>query len=467
MEALILVPGIEGSRLSLAGSEIWPPAIQEYLSGYTHLAELRNPQTVATGIIDAVSCVQVYKPLMDDLQAAAASIGGTSVDAFYDWRKNISTYATGALVQAIDRSVKAGATSVTLVCHSMGGLIGRLLLESGNFNNTSWFKKITKFVGICVPNLGAPFAIAEALGLEGSITGVRPADIRTFSADPNYPAAYQCFPVPGYDVLWDASDGAPTPVNIYSRAGATKFGLTWSNVQAAQDSWNLLDITCRPPGVQYILFGGQNYSTDERFIYNGGANWTTIPDMNGDGTVPIWSSLEAPVPHYSFVGDHLGIFTTYGFRQTLFEVLGATVMPRAYITDRSGVALMINKMIFDPSETIEILIVPDFPAGEINGKLIIERANNLLATEFVLYDGGISVDYTGPVARFLPLRMPAPSVPGAYRISFTGSTHTSAATASRGFAVSKVYAPNPVIVSPRAARIKRKVKHKRKKASSR
>jgi hypothetical protein len=461
MEALILVPGIEGSRLSLAGTEIWPPTVPEYVFGYPHIAELRNTHTIATGVIDAVSCVQVYKPIMDDLDKIAASLGGTHVDAFYDWRKDLLSFSTGVLAQTVDRSVKAGATSVTLVCHSMGGLVGRLLLESGKYNTATWFNKINKFVGICTPNVGAPVAVAEALGLEGS-NGISPTDARTLCGDPNYPAAYQCFPAPGYDVLWDASGGTATPVDIYSTAGATKFGLTQSNIKAALNSWSHLHLSRPPRGVQYFLFGGQNYSTDEKFIYNGGTSWDSETDASGDGTVPVWSSLAGPVTHYSFVGDHLGILKVYAFRQKLYEVLGATIMPTVYISDRSGVAITINKMVFAPAEMVEILIVPDFPTSEINGKLAIARANNVLGTEFVPYDGGISIEYKGPVVKFLPLQISAPSAPGAYKISFIGPTHASAAATGAGFAVTTKSRANPIIVSQRTAPVAGRKRSKQK-----
>jgi hypothetical protein len=136
-------------------------------------------------------------------------------------------------------------------------------------------------------------------------------------------------------------------------------------------------------------------------------------------------------------------------------------MPSVYVTDRSGVAITINKMVFAPAETIEVLLVPDFPAGEINGRLGIARANNMLGTEFVPYDGGLSVEYKGPVMKFLPLKISAPSVPGAYRISFTGPTHASAAATTAGFAVSRKAGANPVIVSQRKARVGRRKIRKR------
>ena len=67
----------------------------------------------------------------------------------------------------------------------MGGLVARTLLEGSKYKAQKWFKRITRMVSVCVPQVGAPLAVGRALGLEGSMSiqppdmdrcGLRPAD---------------------------------------------------------------------------------------------------------------------------------------------------------------------------------------------------------------------------------------------------------------------------------------------------
>jgi hypothetical protein len=191
MEVIFLVPGIEGSRLSLGTEEIWPPTPWEAVTGYHRIDKLLDSKTIATGIIDEVtSFYPVYKPLMEKLDEIASAIGAKRVNFFYDWRPDfwISTApfvpASELLAKAIEKSVRDGASSITLVCHSMGSLVARLVLESPKYKNEDWFKKILRFIGLCGPHLGAPVALGRALASEGSSTGVSAEDIKRIADDP-------------------------------------------------------------------------------------------------------------------------------------------------------------------------------------------------------------------------------------------------------------------------------------------
>jgi hypothetical protein len=207
MEAIILIPGILGSKLRLSTEEIWPPSLGEVLGNhYTRVAKLRNPSATAAGIIDEYTVFfQIYRPIMSELDSIAGALGATRLDFYYDWRNDLwdrrvtppSIPASELLAQAIDRSVRNGASSVILVAHSMGGLVARLVLESGKYNRTRWFSKISKFIAVCVPQVGAPLAVARALGLSGSTT-ISASDMKLLTGDPRFPAAYQLFPAPAY-----------------------------------------------------------------------------------------------------------------------------------------------------------------------------------------------------------------------------------------------------------------------------
>ena len=188
MEAIILVHGIKGAVLSLGAEIVWPPAIPEAIFGYERIDKLLDPACVPTAIIDSVGCFPVYQPLNDDLSTICNDIGAQKEVFVYDWRLDIYNKTADALARKIEQLAHSGATAITLVCHSMGGLVGRLLLESGTYSNKPWFSNIKRFVGVCCPNLGAPIALSQCLGLESS-DGVSGSDLKRFAADPRYPAA--------------------------------------------------------------------------------------------------------------------------------------------------------------------------------------------------------------------------------------------------------------------------------------
>ena len=137
MEAIFLVPGIEGSRLNLGTEEIWPPTLSEGVFGYHRIDKLLDPRAVATAIIDQVTFLYpVYKPLIEELNKIAAALRTKIILFPYDWRPDLwtstppFTAASELLARAIEQSVRDGASSVTLVCHSMGCLVARLVIES-------------------------------------------------------------------------------------------------------------------------------------------------------------------------------------------------------------------------------------------------------------------------------------------------------------------------------------------------
>jgi hypothetical protein len=126
MRAVIFVPGNPGSKMSLAGAgEIWPPDIMDITFGYQKVANLLDPNVVATGIIDTIllPCAQFYQPIDSNLTDICARLSAAYAVFPYDWRKNIS-HSAHSLADAIqDLCTKnPSVNDITLVCHSNGGL---------------------------------------------------------------------------------------------------------------------------------------------------------------------------------------------------------------------------------------------------------------------------------------------------------------------------------------------------------
>ena len=287
METIILVPGGGGSRLTFKGQEIWPPTSGEVAGGYQHLTELQDSRVKVAKIVDAVPkvfpCYQVYKPLQDDLNTIAKSRGLRRLDFPYDWRKDIFS-AANKLASKITSCVNKGSTSVTLVCHSMGNLVARLVLESGDYPNVS--DKITKYIGICGPHCGVPRILEYVLGLKDWL-GISAPDMKTpKTPNPDFPSCYQCLPFQGDQALSNVHSTPPEVKDFYLPAVATEFDLSHDNLDAAKRVQAKLNFNNRPATAHYILIAGTDQDTDEKVEYDETVFFGVPTDYLGDGTNP-------------------------------------------------------------------------------------------------------------------------------------------------------------------------------------
>lgn len=124
---VLVLPGIMGSELSLAGSNpqlLWISTVRLFLGGFEQLrldALGANPfgsgtEVVATGYIQ-----QTYAKLVMTL----LSKGWQTEVGYYDWRKSLESSA-----RLLDRHLHQhyGNRRVHIIAHSMGGLVARLAL---------------------------------------------------------------------------------------------------------------------------------------------------------------------------------------------------------------------------------------------------------------------------------------------------------------------------------------------------
>jgi hypothetical protein len=332
------------------------------------------------------------------------------------------------LASMIADCVNNGSNSVTLVCHSMGNLLARIVLESGKYNNQIWFSKIDRYVGICGPHAGVPEILEYALGMKAWL-GISAQDMKVLSGNTDFAACYQCLPFRGKSVLFDTSGN---PLDFYKSSIAKRFHLNKDNLGKALDLQQKLNLDTAPTNMYYFI-AADDCSTDERLLQNA----TVVqPDNKGDGTVPLWSSYMLQVHSDCTPGDHIGVLRSYAFRQFLYECLtGGALMPELSIAELPGVTLSVSKPIFSPNEPIHILILPDLRAARMSGTVEISRVVNAAKSGFIPYQEA-RVEYAGPPVQYLRSSLMAPADPGAYRVTFSGSHATSTKT-STGFIVSK------------------------------
>jgi phospholipase A1 len=432
MQGIVFVPGISGSELIFQNMQppIWPPKVED-LFVYRELDELLDPNSVTVGnVVDKVlDLMVVYQTTEDDLRSISNSVNGGANGPYlpvpYDWRIDLLSAVDTLAAKIAAFANTPGLTEISIVAHSMGGLLTRLLLEwkYANVAPPAWFGKITRALFICTPHLGAPTALARLLGLEVTETVIQPDQMKTFAADPHFPAVYQLLPPPARGILFDTTSGKFLPYN--DPAVIAALGLSNQNLQAAQKYGQALNPAKKPAAVKYSFVYGTGQQTDERVNVAGLNLNGAAPqqDDQGDGTVPIWSITTAAaqftphIPTQSFPGDHVGILVTDGFRQFLYSYFGVGG-PAPLVSDAPGVVVSLNKRSFAPGETMHALLIPDEEAHVMSGSLSLSRvtpgaAPNALGTRQ-------DVSFSGGPVQSLPSKLTAPKAPGLYRLDFGG-----------------------------------------------
>jgi hypothetical protein len=435
METMILVPGPQGSRLTWKKEKIWEPTVEEMIVGYDRMDQLLDPKNVeATEIVDKITCFEgvyygVYQQLQDDLQDIAdrSKPKKRALNFPYDWRIDLLDTAK-TLASFIAGCVDNGSNSITLVCHSGGNLVARVLLESGKYKTDN----ITKYVGICGPHFGVPRILTYALGLQGSM-GISPCDMRKGATNQNFPSCYQFLPFDGYQgVLWDYRQKPPVAIDFYTQP--TNPRLDPTNLGKAIDLQNAFKN--KPSTVQYSLIAGTGHLTDETIDY-WNPDYHIDDGFDGDGMIPIQSSKHLPLPVFVTPGDHIGIFKTHAFRSKLYEILtDGTLKPKLSRDDGTGASLSLNDVVFSPGETMQLLIILDSTttADAMSVSLEITRRDEKLKS-FERYPSP-SLDLKGQGIGLFSAQIKAPEEPGAYLINLKGS-HSTTAKTSAGFVVQK------------------------------
>ncbi len=447
MHAVIVIPGIMGTEILLSNGArvetIWPPTPLETQLGYNRIAELASPDAVPGRIIGNVLCFDFYKPLFKQLAALGFKEGDAAKRLVlfpYDWRRDLFT--TADRLSAMLGAVRAaGATRISLVAHSMGGLIARLLLEDPRFRAQPWFAAIDQLIAVATPHLGAPLALGRVMGRDSAL-GISGKDFATLSNNPAYPSAYQLLPAPGEGSCWDQSTAALETLDIYDAAVAATLGLDTGMLARAKALHDVLGAGNVPKGVRYFYFGSTGHRTatrvnifrDETGKIDFDRTVLTLTDDGGDGTVPLYSALPRLGQRHLAVNEHTTAFTGGPFHKAFVRLLGgndgdATERPLA-----SALSLSVESPVVETDRTVEVLLYFEaaddgFPgAGRIHGELVLTRTRD--GTAVVAQPvRRIAIDYTGPPVAKLRIRLTAVDTPGHYQLTFEGTPGSAAPAA--------------------------------------
>jgi phospholipase A1 len=421
MKCVLFVPGTMGSILSTpGGEEVWPPTAGEVLLGYKRKAKLLQDNLVVGDIIREVSCFDVYKPLVETFAAIGfkEAGGGDRLHLFpYDWRRDLEALAD-QLAARLD-AIPAAATSIAVVAHSMGGLIARLVLETGKFADKPWFGKINAFMALATPHLGAPLALARILGLDSAM-GISGADFRVIAADRRYPSGYQLLPAPAEAACWDIKAGSTLgALDIYDAAVAAKLGL--DPALLARAAWVHASLAKgKPPAhVRYFYFAGSGHKTATRLNVGTSAPQVTRSADAGDGTVPLWSALPRSGQKQLVVGEHASFFTETTFKAVFFRLFGKNFPTPPVGAIGQPAALSVQSISIRKTDEIELVIAPPASVASVKGKVVLERTDGP-DKPFVKFGDDMKVSYAGPPIPVLKLQLPPTGKPGFYRVRFVG-----------------------------------------------
>jgi len=441
MKVLIFVPGTMGTALyNSAHEELWPPKPLETQLGYKRMDKLMGDDVIPGDIIQNVLCFDFYGSLFKAFEELKYVRGGADkrlIPFPYDWRVDLEI-SSKALADTLDQLDAEQLEEVHLVAHSMGGLITRLVLESGRYVTRPWFPKIKSFFALATPHLGAPLALARILGLDSDM-GISKADFRKFANDARYPSGYQLLPAPGDAACWNQTDAGLAALDIYDAQDAQKLGLDLALVARARFVHDTFRNGAPPQHVRYFYFAGTGHETLTRVnVFGDGSGGFPVEKMvvthtqgAGDGTVPMWSALPRVLQKQVVVNEHSHVFTGDPFKKVFYRLLGGDLGDalQAILEQLPPEPLRLSmpRPVVEVGQGFELLLIPPVPTVPIDGTLWLQRLKE---------DGSaagapqkvVGVKYLeGPPVSTLRFAMPALQMePGWYQFIFGGVPMNSA-----------------------------------------
>lgn len=426
----VVVPGIMGSVLKLGNEVIWPGSPGDLIGGHSKMRELLRPDLRAVDCIRHYFISEQYDSLIEDLETCGFSEGAnTLVIAPYDWRKDNADSAV-ALADILDGIPGPPDTQISLIAHSMGGLVSRYYLESGSFDARPAFARVKQLITLGTPHRGAAVALPIILGKERRLF-LNKDQVLQLSSDTRYPSAYQLLPHVGEPFAIDgAASSMFAPVDVYDSKIAMRLGLVPANLDAARRFHAVLKVVKPPKEVRYFFFSGTDHKTTVHVRLQERANGTLDPmklerDDGGDGTVPTWSAFITGHERFFVGGEHGTLYKDRDLRRTLATLLGKEGMLADFPV---GTVVTVRDRVVEPSD--RTFVVVSFPgtAPDFDGVLTVERAKiDPTSGRAIAFDPPVSVlplRYQGVGVTTLSFELQAPAIRGAYRVSLRDSVQS-------------------------------------------
>lgn len=438
MDVVVLVPGIMGTELfvpSDRGEEkIWPPTPRETQFGYKRGDKLQQANVRPGRVIRRVSCFDFYAPLyalLSDLGYEQDGAQKRLMDFPYDWRLDLFDLAD-RLSAVLAEATQAGAKTISLVAHSMGGLISRIVLEDPRYATELWFDRVTQLITIATPHLGAPLALGRVLGRDSAM-GISGQDFRELSNNEAYPSAYQLLPAPGELACWDQDDPALGAIDIYDPVQGARLGLNPRLVDCAKALHAVLAAGNAAPDKRYFYFAATGHRTVTRVnVFAQGSrpvdhSYTQLTRAidAGDGTVPLYSALPYAGQRQIVTNQHANAFKGEAFRRVFVRLLGGDEGDALEAVGIPTIELSVEAPVIDEHQSIEVLLLMR-DGGQDDHAFTAEIIGELVLTQVRQGDATINMEchrhrvtYAGLQVEHLRLYLP-PIPPGHYQLAFEG-----------------------------------------------
>jgi hypothetical protein len=439
---LLFVPGLMGSELLDDEGTVWPGSLFKGIVGFDEVRfnRLLNLELKVGGIIERVGyIIDIYAQWM----AAFSSLSRSGQLLFsrttqpptlyvapYDWRIDLRGSAKTHLapvIRRIDEDWK-GKAEIHIMAHSLGGLLTRYYLQGGEFDNEPGFAAVRTFSTFGSPHNGAPVALAGALGLHAASFLSVDQSMR-LANDPRYPALYQTFPPFDMPIIWKRMPGGYLEaLTLADRQFATqKLKLNAQNLDAALAFREAIDLVKRPlpKAIRAFLMIGTRFDTITHFSWNGMTIDKQETREAGDGTVSIQGAF-LPGVQIQFTGEaHMDLISSEDARQALqglFDADGLLAAPA--LAGEERVVISIRDRVVNAQGPVQVRIHAEGDLAAFKGKLVWERATRqeskeeLTEADFaqVGMTAVVPIQYAGPTAEMLMLRLFAPMMTGMYRL---------------------------------------------------
>ena len=258
-----------GSSLKNDQEYVWPPTALEVIFGYKKVNDLLADDLQPIEPIEKVGPMGVYRTLIDDIRNCGYSEGSTDkrfIPFPYDWRLS-NAISAKRLADLLDGSFTEVPPdlNITLLAHSMGGLVMRYLLESGHYSGRSWFSNIKRLITMGTPHYGASMALFRLQGTEKSV-GLSGPDIKRLANDPRYPSTFELIP-PADSALTTERPlpgNLPTGLDPFDKKIVKRLKMNKKNISQARNFWSGLNLYNRPEHVDYFFIVGSAMKTNIR-----------------------------------------------------------------------------------------------------------------------------------------------------------------------------------------------------------
>jgi pimeloyl-ACP methyl ester carboxylesterase len=206
--SVLFIPGIQGSELAEGDDRLWPPSIGS--NDLERLAINDDGESVNDVYVEDVLSRFYTAPIYEGFTEFLDEITNEDVISgweglAYDWRfppqtiiedgiKGYGDDLSFPLDSVYDLAFESKTGKVTIVAHSMGGLMGKAIIEALNQNGDAGL--IDNFIMVGTPQLGTPLSAAALLhgDQQGIAMGAIVTDETARAVAQNMESAYNLLP---------------------------------------------------------------------------------------------------------------------------------------------------------------------------------------------------------------------------------------------------------------------------------